>query len=174
MFKLMDKKIFTFLRPFLFVHLDLCCITTIVRRTSSCHWDLSTDKLMLSNSVLSLNYYQVFIYDTTTLCPLIPFLDERIKRGWGGGGWKSQKYRVSWQYRSRSPKKITKLPSQHSTLSHHRHASETPFQWLFAAGPMMAPLNYKKKKKKKKKKKLVKVGPDPLWQNFLDPRMIRY
>ena len=26
------------------------------------------------------------------------------------------------------PLKITKLPSQHSMLGHHRHASETPFK----------------------------------------------
>ena len=28
--------------------------------------------------------------------------------------------------------KITKLPSQHSTVGHYRPASETPFQWRFA------------------------------------------
>ena len=53
-------------------------------------------------------------------------------------------------------------------LGHHRPASETPFKWRFAGGPMMAlfkcyldPLcpHRKKKKKKKKKKKLVRVGP---------------
>ena len=36
------------------------------------------------------------------------------------------------------PLKITKLPSQHSMLGHHRPASETPFKWRFAGGPMMA------------------------------------
>ena len=36
------------------------------------------------------------------------------------------------------PLKITKLPSQHSMVGHYRHASETPFQWRFAGGPMMA------------------------------------
>ena len=36
------------------------------------------------------------------------------------------------------PLKITKLPSQHSMLGHHRHASETPFKWRFAGGSMMA------------------------------------
>ena len=34
------------------------------------------------------------------------------------------------------PLKIKKLPSQHSMLSHHRHASETPF----AGGPMVSRL----------------------------------
>ena len=34
--------------------------------------------------------------------------------------------------------KITKLPSQHSMLGYHRPASETPFKWRFAGGPMMA------------------------------------
>ena len=35
------------------------------------------------------------------------------------------------------PIKITKLPSQHSMLGHYRHASETPFKWCFAGGPIM-------------------------------------
>ena len=38
------------------------------------------------------------------------------------------------------PWKITKLPSHHSMLGHHQHASETPFKWRFAGGPMMARL----------------------------------
>ena len=53
--------------------------------------------------------------------------------------------------------KFSKLPSQHSTLGHHRHPSETPFKRRFAGGPMMAhffsdmwilsPLKKEKKKK---------------------------
>ena len=38
------------------------------------------------------------------------------------------------------PLKITKLPSQHSTLGNYRHASETPFKWRFAGEPMMTRL----------------------------------
>ena len=38
------------------------------------------------------------------------------------------------------PLKITKLPSQHSMLGHHRPTSEAPFKWHFAGGPMMAHL----------------------------------
>ena len=38
------------------------------------------------------------------------------------------------------PLKITKLPSQHSMLGQHRHASETPFKWRFAGGPMVTRL----------------------------------
>ena len=34
--------------------------------------------------------------------------------------------------------KISKLPSQPSMLGHHRHASETPYIWRIAGGPMMA------------------------------------
>ena len=58
------------------------------------------------------------------------------------------------------------LPSQHSMLGRHRHASETPFKWRFAGMLMMAafggfmilsPLINQKKLKKK--------------SNFLDPRM---
>ena len=36
--------------------------------------------------------------------------------------------------------KMTKLPSQHSMSGHHRHTRETPFEWPFAGGPMMARL----------------------------------
>ena len=36
--------------------------------------------------------------------------------------------------------KITKLPSQYSMLGPHWHASETPFKWRFAGGPMNARL----------------------------------
>ena len=35
------------------------------------------------------------------------------------------------------PLNITILPSQHSMLGHHRHASETPFKWRFAGVPMV-------------------------------------
>ena len=38
------------------------------------------------------------------------------------------------------PLEITKLPSQHSMLGHHLHASKTPFKWQFAGGPMTARL----------------------------------
>ena len=37
-------------------------------------------------------------------------------------------------------RKITKLPSQHSMLGHHPHASETSFKWHFTGRPMMASL----------------------------------
>ena len=68
--------------------------------------------------------------------------------GGGGGGdrgsgppGKLQKYRVSLNFLSNTgpdPLKITKLPIQHSILGHHRPASETPFKWRFAGGPLMA------------------------------------
>ena len=39
----------------------------------------------------------------------------------------------------RDPLKNPKLlPSQHSMLGYHRPASETPFKWCFAGGPLMA------------------------------------
>ena len=67
----------------------------------------------------------------------------RIQTGAGGGGGggaggpdlpeKSQKYRVIWQYRSGSPEK-SQLPSQHSMLGHHRHASETLLNGVSLAG----------------------------------------
>ena len=36
--------------------------------------------------------------------------------------------------------KITKLPSQHLMLGHHRYTSETPFKWRFAGEPLMTRL----------------------------------
>ena len=36
------------------------------------------------------------------------------------------------------PLKITELPIQHSMYGHYRPASETPFKWRFAGGPLMA------------------------------------
>ena len=36
------------------------------------------------------------------------------------------------------PLKITKLQSQHLMMGHQRPASETPFKWRFAGGPLMA------------------------------------
>ena len=35
---------------------------------------------------------------------------------------------------------IPKLPSQHSMLGHHQHASETPFKWRFAGWLIIARL----------------------------------
>ena len=63
------------------------------------------------------------------------------RRGEAGGPDppdKSQKYRVSLAILVRIPCKSTKLPSQHSMLGQHRPASETPFKWRFAGGPMFA------------------------------------
>ena len=47
-------------------------------------------------------------------------------------------------------------------LGHHRHASETPFKWSFAGGPMMARLQWymdPRSSHKLKKNNLVKVVP---------------
>ena len=63
-------------------------------------------------------------------------------------------------------------------LGHHRYDSETPFEWHFAGGPMLARLwwylggiwivspliNLEKKRCKTS---------DPLWQNFLGPHKMR-
>ena len=61
--------------------------------------------------------------------------------GWGQGSGlshlKSHKSIVFLSNTGPNPqKKITK--SQHSMLGHHWHASETPFKWYFAGGPIMA------------------------------------
>ena len=79
------------------------------------------------------------VYDTVTLTCADP-------EGWTGGPdlppEKSQKYRF-FSNTGPDPFKITKLPSQHSRLGHHQHASETPFKRRFADGPMMARINLK-------------------------------
>ena len=59
-------------------------------------------------------------------------------------------------------------------LDHHRNASETPFKWRLAGGSMMARLwwyLYLSLIKLKKNNKITLSKLDPLWQNFLDPRM---
>ena len=64
---------------------------------------------------------------------------------------------------------MTKLPSKHSMWSHHRHTSETPFEWRFTGEPIMARLYSGILILPLKTKNVAKF--DPLWQNFLDPRM---
>ena len=60
-------------------------------------------------------------------------------------------------------------------LGRHRHATEAPLEWRFDGGPMMAhfwwhldPLSLYHLSSKKKY--VFRFG--PLWQNFLDPRMV--
>ena len=70
-------------------------------------------------------------------------IDMRGSRGRTGGPEpheKSQKISVFLAILVKIPWKITKLPSQHSMLGHHRPASETPFKLRFACGPIMADL----------------------------------
>ena len=61
----------------------------------------------------------------------------RIQREGGSGG--PAKAIEFLSNREPDPWKTIKLPSQHSILGHHRPASETPFKWRFAGGPMMPP-----------------------------------
>ena len=86
---------------------------------------------------------------------------------------KLQKYRV---FSNTGPDslEIPKLPSQHSMTDHHRPASEMPFKWRFASGPIMAPAfsriwilpqpykMYQLKKGKNEVKHLFNVESDPL------------
>ena len=69
------------------------------------------------------------------------------------------------------PIKITKLPSQHLMLGHHRHASKTPFKWRCCRaddGPLIVVFGYSLPSSKIKK--IIKVGP-PLTKLFLDTRL---
>ena len=75
------------------------------------------------------------------------------------------------------PLKITKLPSQHSRPGHCRPTCETPFKWRFAetpfkwrfAGRPIIARFWGSGEPRSPKKRL-----DPLWQNFLDPRMHKH
>ena len=53
------------------------------------------------------------------------------------------------------PLTITRLPSQHSMLGHHRHASETPFNVF---GSSLALIKKKKTKKNTKKLSVTKLS----------------
>ena len=77
----------------------------------------------------------------------------RIKRGGGAGGPNTLKNHKNIGFLS-SPKNDTKLPNQHSMSGHHQHASETPFKWRFAVGPMML-FSHKNNNKQNR----CKVGP---------------
>ena len=104
--------------------------------------------------------------------------------GGGGGGtggpdtpWKITKIQGFLAILMQDLLKITKLPSHHSNVGHYRHASKMPFQWRFAGGLMMAhfsgivsiSLSHQQQQQQRKNSVL-----DPLWQNFLDLRMIYF
>ena len=60
----------------------------------------------------------------------------RTQRGDRGSGHPHLKNHKNIEFLSNRPDplKFSKLPSQHSTLGHHRHASETPFKGVSLAG----------------------------------------
>ena len=64
------------------------------------------------------------------------------REGTGGPPPKNHKILSILAILVRIPCKTTKLPSQHLMLGHRRPASETPLQWHFAGGPMMARLKW--------------------------------
>ena len=61
---------------------------------------------------------------------------------------------------------ITQLPSQHSMLGHHRHASEMAFRWRTEDGLLIVvkttPPPPPHHKKRIRRKGVVSVGPPPL------------
>ena len=57
-------------------------------------------------------------------------------------------------------------------LGHHRHASETLFKWQMTGGQTMARFKWYLDPLSPKIKTWTEL--DPLWQNFLDPRMNSY
>ena len=66
------------------------------------------------------------LYDVT---PMISSIHTRIQRGIEGPDpSENHKNIVFLSNTGPDPLKITKLPSQHSMLGHHQHASETPYK----------------------------------------------
>ena len=76
----------------------------------------------------------------------------RIQRGDRGSGppWKITNIGFL-RNTGPDPLKITKLQIKHSMLGHHRPASETPFKWCFASGPLMAHPSSSRQAKKLRK-----------------------
>ena len=58
--------------------------------------------------------------------------------GGGEGGGRGPDPPLPHEKSQEYPLKNAKLPSQCSMVGHYRQASETPFQWSLAGGPMMA------------------------------------
>ena len=94
--------------------------------------------------------YAMAIRLTIYICAFAVSLDTYLKhavrgskdgdRGFGPPPLKNHKNTGFLSITGPDPLKITKLPNQHSILGHHRHASETPFKWRFAGGPMISRL----------------------------------
>ena len=68
------------------------------------------------------------------------WVDPEGRGGGGGAGGRHLKNHKNIGFLCNTSPDPLKLPSQHSILGHHRHASETPFQWRFAGGPILARL----------------------------------
>ena len=80
--------------------------------------------------------------DTLPIVLLFAYVPCADSEGGGGGqALAPLKNRKNKAFLSNSrPDPIKNLSSQHSMFGQHRHASETPFKWRFACGPMMARL----------------------------------
>ena len=96
--------------------------------------------VLLWNEFWCLSWHGVY-----TIC-IHSCADPEGGRGWQGvrsPPWKITKIYgffktfLTCSNTSSDPLKITKLPIQYSMLGHHRPASETPFKWHFAGGPLM-------------------------------------
>ena len=72
-----------------------------------------------------------FQYISVSVHVYIVRSNARIQRG---GGLKNHKNIEFLSNTEPDPLKFSKLPSQHSTLGHHRHASETPLKGVSLAG----------------------------------------
>ena len=129
------------------------CFTIVLCDRDICgiQWITELSKKLYSSSVIS-SHYQIqnvlensifdhFWFNTRiwVLC-VSPFYGPTLKipcadpEGRGTGGLKNHKNIGFLSNTGPDPLKITKLPSQHSMLGHHRPASETPFNGVLLAG----------------------------------------
>ena len=96
----------------------------------------------------------------------------RIQRGDRGSGPLPPENHKNIEFLSNTgpdPLKLSNLPSQHSTLGHHRHASEMPFKGVSLAGrwwPAFSDIWILSPLKKTKKKRCQSSDPDQIRMEF--------
>ena len=111
---------------FRWIYLSLLC--AIVRETVN-----------FLASVVCMGKHVLFFVNVKVCFPRL-VIHVRIQRGGQGVRTPLENYKNTGFLSKTGPDplKTTKLPIQHLMLGHHRPASETPFKWRFAGGPLMA------------------------------------
>ena len=123
MFKLMGKKIITIMLKVLLLYRALNYATLLLP-----HWPNMPGRVLSSHQGYHCERW------SSSLCLTYCSAKTCAEPERGGQGENIGFLRNTGP----DPLKITKLPSQHSMLGHHRSASETPLKWRFAGRPLMA------------------------------------